>query len=86
MNSKQNYIEMMKQLNQAVDTDNTECTNKPCFDTDFCNPMPNKDTNGVLTMAFVNMQPLDTVYSTDLAFKNGTLFPNINKPFFGGNL
>ncbi len=57
-----------------------------CFDTGFCNDAPNDDTNGVLTMAFVNMQPLDYVYNESDAFLNGTLFPNINKPFYGGNL
>ena len=39
----------------------------------------------VLTMAFVNMQPISEIYSVDNALKNGTLFKNIDKPFYGGN-
>ena len=40
----------------------------------------------VLAMAFVNMQPLDYVYDEEKAFQNGSLFPNITKPFYyGGN-
>ncbi|MBQ3817405.1 MAG: spore coat associated protein CotJA [Clostridia bacterium] len=38
----------------------------------------------ILTMAFVNMQPLDELYRTDDALSNGTLFKNLNKPFYGG--
>lgn len=57
-----------------------------CFNADFCNEIPTQSTDGVLTMAFVNPQPLDYVYDEAQAFTNGTLFPNINKPFyFGGN-
>ena len=37
-----------------------------------------------LTMVFINMQPLDSVYTLSEAYCNGTLFPNLNKPFFGG--
>ena len=57
-----------------------------CFNTDFCNPPPQQNVSDVLTMAFVNMQPLDYVFSEDEAFSNGSLFPNITKPFYGGNL
>ncbi len=39
----------------------------------------------VLTMAFVNMQPISEIYSVDNALKNGTLFKNIDKPFYGRN-
>lgn len=39
----------------------------------------------VLTMAFVNMQPITEIYSADDALKNGTLFKNIDKPFLGRN-
>lgn len=38
----------------------------------------------VLTMAFVNIQPLDSVYSLSEGFRRGSLFPNIDKPFLGG--
>lgn len=34
----------------------------------------------VLTMAFVNVQPLESLYDTETGFSNGTIFPNINKP------
>lgn len=37
-----------------------------------------------LTMVFINMQPLDSVYPVSEAYCVGTLFPNLNKPFFGG--
>lgn len=37
-----------------------------------------------LTMVFINIQPLDKVYPESDAFRCGTLFPNLNKPFFGG--
>ncbi len=40
----------------------------------------------VLTMAFVNMQPLDSVYELSDAFCRGTLFPNIDKPFLAGGM
>ncbi len=40
----------------------------------------NSNFDGVLTMAFVNMQPLDTVYETEDGFSKGTIFPNIDKP------
>ena len=33
----------------------------------------------------VLQQPLENVYSQDEAYKNGTLFPNLNKPFLGGS-
>lgn len=38
----------------------------------------------VLTMVFINMQPLDEIYTPEAAFNEGTLFPNLNKPFLGG--
>lgn len=37
-----------------------------------------------LTMVFINMQPLESVYPLKEAFEEGTLFPNLNKPFYGG--
>lgn len=70
-----------------VNNDNFENT-KPqiCFDTNFCKPQETQSSEGILTMAFVNPQPLDYVYEEGMAFNNGTLFPNINKPFYyGGN-
>ena len=55
-----------------------------CINTEFCLPSPEDRNDGILTMAFVDMQPLDSVYPPETAFKNGTLFPNIDKPFCGG--
>lgn len=55
-----------------------------CIDTDYCVSAPRDMNDGILTLAFVDMQPLDSVYRLDTAFCNGTLFPNIDKPFYGG--
>ena len=44
----------------------------------------NGNFDGILTMAFVNMQPIDSVYEIDEGFHKGTIFPNIDKPFYGG--
>lgn len=62
---------------------NTKIGMNSCVNDDYCMTKPQK-TNGILTMAFVNMQPLESVYSPETALCNGTLFPNINKPFMGG--
>lgn len=42
------------------------------------------DCTDPLTMVFINMQPLDSVYPLSEAYDVGTLFPNLNKPFYGG--
>lgn len=42
------------------------------------------DCTDPLTMVFINMQPLDSVYPLNEAYDIGTLFPNLNKPFYGG--
>lgn len=57
-----------------------------CINTDFCVVEPRYRNGGILTMAFVDMQPLESVYPESTAFCNGSLFPNLNKPFYGGNL
>ena len=48
----------------------------------------NNETDDVctdpLTMVFINMQQLDSVYPLNKAYDEGTLFPNLNKPFLGG--
>jgi len=41
---------------------------------------PDTDSDGVLAMAFVNVQPLDTLYDIDRGFPNGTIFPDLYKP------
>lgn len=55
-----------------------------CINDDFCVSTPRDMNNGILTMAFIDMQPLESVYPLDAAYCNGTLFPNLNKPFYGG--
>ena len=55
-----------------------------CISGDYCVETPRNMNGGILTLAFVDMQPLETVYQTETAFCNGTLFPNNDKPFFGG--
>lgn len=51
-------------------------------------PLENTESSGdcadPLTMVFINMQPLESVYPLNEAFEAGTLFPNLNKPFYGG--
>ncbi len=39
----------------------------------------------ILAMAFVNMQPLERLYNLEDAYRNGTLFEDLNKPYLGGN-
>ena len=67
-------FDMLERYNQANGKTHDYSTTADCGD----------DFNGVLTMAFVNMQPLDTVYETEDGFCKGTIFPNIDKPFYGG--
>lgn len=50
------------------------------MDMDLASLLPDAPDHEVLTMAFVNMQPLTTVYDTERGFCYGTIFPNINKP------
>lgn len=54
------------------------------FDDDFCVIPTDGNNNGVLAMAFVDMQPLESIYPVAEGFENGTMFPNLNKPFYGG--
>lgn len=42
------------------------------------------DCDCALAMVFINMQPLEEIYDPGTAFRNGTLFENLNKPFLGG--
>lgn len=75
-------LELYKQNNQTHDT---RRESKECIDPDFCKDTNYNTVNGdVLTMAFVNMQPIESVYETEDGFCRGTIFPNIDKPFFGG--
>ena len=62
-----------------------EKTTKPSecyYNGDYCVPSPKDFLDGTLTMAFVNMQPIESVYDTETAFNNGSLFPNIDKPLY----
>ena len=80
------YIDFSKfyrDLNMKNPTKNIANT-ESCLNTDFCVASPENRNNGILTMAFVDMQPLDTVYSMSDAYRNGTLFPNLDKRFWGG--
>lgn len=82
----------LSELSRNISNDNfcNNCSAKndvsvpDCINTDFCVSSPRNMNDGILTLAFVDMQPLDTVYQTDAAFCNGTLFPNLDKPWFGG--
>ena len=56
------------------------------FNPDYCVAAPRDFNNGILTMAFVDMQPLESVYETEKSFQRGTLFPNIDKSFYGGRM
>lgn len=56
-----------------------------CISNDFCIASPQEINGGILTLAFADMQPLDSVYKPEAAFCRGTLFPNLNKPFYGGS-
>lgn len=42
------------------------------------------DCANPLTMVFINMQPFGRVYPVDEGYLNGTIFPDLNKPFYGG--
>lgn len=75
----QNFINLLesKYKNRKI--------NSPVEET-YC-PMPEQNINSdVLTMAFVNMQPFESIYPLETAFSSGSLFQNINKPFYGGNI
>ena len=57
-----------------------------CVENNICNAEPQTDVSKILTMAFVNMQPIDSVYSVEDALKRGTLFTNIDKPLGEGRM
>lgn len=65
---------------------NEEVAVPKCISDDFCLSSPVSVNNGILAMAFVDMQPISGVYPESAAFCNGTLFPNLNMPFLGGKL
>lgn len=53
---------------------------KPHKESKFNNTMLK---NLPLTMAYVPFQQIEGTYDQDEALKNGTLFPNLDKPFLG---
>ena len=74
-------LEMQRNLSNSVPSS----SNIPsCINTDYCVSTPRNMNDGILTMAFVDMQPLESVYPPETAFSCGSLFPNITKPFYGG--
>ncbi|MBE6810705.1 MAG: spore coat associated protein CotJA [Ruminococcaceae bacterium] len=42
--------------------------------------------NGVLAMAFVNSQKINSVYDVDTGFTCGTIYPCLNKPLSAGGV
>ena len=82
-NTYMDFSKFYRDLNLKNSTDNS-CDMPSCLTQDYCKDTPEQRNNGILTMAFVDMQPLDTVYSIGDAYKSGTLFPNLDKRFYGG--
>lgn len=82
-NTYMNFSDFYRDLKQS--NSNPRNKNMPsCLNTEYCVETPRNRNDGILTMAFVDMQPLDNVYSMSDAFISGTLFPNLDKPFYGG--
>ena len=79
-------FDMMDFYKKSNETTNNNQEQYPdrCFNPDYCVATPRDYNNGILTMAFVDMQPLESVYETEKALERGTLFPNLDKPFYGG--
>lgn len=73
-------LEQYRQINKTEKTMNfrENSSHDFCMETDFSAIDPK-----ILTMAFINMQPLDNVYECEEGFSRGTIFPNIDKPFMG---
>ena len=82
--------DLNQMLRDNIPCDDCQKTQRPmgmipdCINTDYCVESPKNMNNGILTMAFVDIQPLDTVYPNETAYSSGTLFPNLDKPFYGG--
>ena len=52
-------------------------------ETDKINKLP---SNPVITMAYVPLQFYQKEYDIDEGFENGTVFPELNKPFMPGDM
>lgn len=77
--------EMLEHYKLNNKKSDTSLRNEVCHTDDFCLETDYNAKDGeILTMAFVNMQPIESVYATEDGFCNGTIFPNIDKPFYGG--
>ncbi len=50
-----------------------------------CNIMPKLPDYPVVAMAYVPFQTELITYTSSEAFCNGTLFPELDKKFYGGN-
>ncbi len=54
------------------------------METNYRMPHDMAAENGVLAMAFVNSQKLNSVYDVDTGFPCGTIYPCLNKPLTAG--
>ena len=80
-----NFGENFRDVERRIVAEKRNTSEVPaCINTEFCLPSPENRNDEILTMVFIDMQSLDTVYPPETSFKNGTLFPNIDKPFYGG--
>lgn len=50
-----------------------------------CCPKTALPSDTAVTMAYVPYQLNTDVYCPEVALENGTLFPSLDKPFFGGS-
>ncbi len=73
-------LDLYKKMNNSEKAINeNEMLNRNyCLETDYSAVNPE-----ILTMAIINMQPIDNVYESEEGFSRGTIFPNIDKPFMG---
>ena len=74
----------MQRFSNKNNGQNSNISIPSCVDGNFCVSEPDQLNGGILTMAFVDSQPLESVYSFEQSLKSGTLFPNLNKPFLHG--
>ena len=52
-------------------------------ESEYCGVTPLPETVAT-TMAYIPFQTNTTEYTPEAALKNGTLFTDLNKPFYGG--
>ena len=58
----------------------SDMNGQACIPASDPTPLPE---NPVVAMAYVPYQQFNTVYSAEKALDNGTIFPELDKPFFG---